>query len=301
MKKLKMLASVIVAALVVTAPLLPQPIVVNKVFTITVRRGATELGEIKFKLLPEVAPKHCAFVEQRIAEGFYNGSAFHRVIPNFMIQGGDPNSISGPKNTWGTGGYKESVVAEFNAKKHVRGVISAARTNDPNSFRGQFFICVTAYPSLDGLYSAFGEVISGMDVADAIVNSPRDGNNNPLEKITMNIELTEITHVSEQVFVLKGVSPVPANTEVTIGLPDGTNVNGVTVLSVAGAALSDVPYIVTGTNIVVNTSGLQSGMYQVMINTTTGLKSSRVVVMGSVQILVEISRGFTTLRFTKKF
>lgn len=158
------------------------------VYELTATQSGKQLGKITFKLLPEIAPKHAAFVAARIAEGFYNGSAFHRVIPNFMIQGGDPNSINKPRNTWGTGGHSTKVQAEFSSsKKHLRGSISAARTSDPNSFSGQFFICVVPTPWLDGQYSIFGEVISGMDVADVIVTVPRDGNDNPIDKVSMTI------------------------------------------------------------------------------------------------------------------
>lgn len=157
-------------------------------YVITVTQGTKQLGKIVLRLWPSVAPKHCAFFEERVKEGFYNGSAFHRVIPNFMIQGGDPNSVSGPKDSWGVGGHKTAVPAEFSTTAHhTRGVLSAARTDDPNSFNGQFFICVGDATFLDGKYSAFGEVVSGMEVADAIVNSPRDSRDNPLEKITMKI------------------------------------------------------------------------------------------------------------------
>jgi peptidyl-prolyl cis-trans isomerase B (cyclophilin B) len=160
----------------------------NPRYTITVTQVGKELGKIEIELLPEVAPKHVAFFEARIAEGYYNGTAFHRVIPGFMIQGGDPNSISGPKNTWGTGGHPTKVQAEFNSTSHVRGIISAARTNDPNSFGGQFFICVGNPTFLDNQYTVFGKVISGMEVADVIVNNSRDASDNPLTKIEMKIE-----------------------------------------------------------------------------------------------------------------
>lgn len=159
----------------------------NMKYTITVTQGNKELGKIVIGLWDNIAPKHAAFFDARVAEGFYNGSAFHRVIPGFMIQGGDPNSISGDRNSWGTGGHSEMVPAEFSSVKHARGVLSAARTQDPNSFSGQFFLCVADSPGLDNQYSAFGEVLSGMEVADAIVNSPRDGRDNPLEKISMTI------------------------------------------------------------------------------------------------------------------
>ncbi len=156
-------------------------------YTMTVTKGNKELGKIVIKLWPDIAPKHCEFFDARVAEGWYDGSAFHRVIPGFMIQGGDPNSKDQPRNTWGSGGYKDKVVAEFNNRKHVRGVLSAARTNDPNSFSGQFFLCVADSPWLDNQYTAFGEVVSGMEVADLVVNSPRDAQDNPLEKITFTV------------------------------------------------------------------------------------------------------------------
>jgi len=100
-----------------------------------------------------------------------------------MIQGGDPKSKTDSREAWGTGGWPEKVVAEFSSKKHSRGVVSAARTNDPNSFGGQFFICVGDASWLDGQYTAFG-----MEVADAIVAGPRDARDNPLEKVEMTIQ-----------------------------------------------------------------------------------------------------------------
>jgi len=157
-------------------------------YVISVKQGNKDLGKIVLKLWPDIAPLHCAHFDARVHEGHYNGTAFHRVIPGFMIQGGDPNSKTGARTTWGTGGHKDLVKAEFSKKSHVRGVLSAARTNDPNSYSGQFFICVGAPTFLDNQYTAFGEVISGMEVADAIVASPRDAGDNPLEKIEMTIE-----------------------------------------------------------------------------------------------------------------
>ena len=157
-------------------------------YVITVTQGNETLGDIVIELWPDVAPLHCEFFEARVAEGWYNGTAFHRVIPNFMIQGGDPNSKDKPRTMWGTGGYPEKVNAEFSKEvHHDRGVLSAARTNDPNSFSGQFFVCVGSPRHLDGQYTAFGKVVSGMEVADKIVAAPRDARDNPLEKIEMTI------------------------------------------------------------------------------------------------------------------
>ncbi|MBL7997657.1 MAG: peptidylprolyl isomerase [Candidatus Kapabacteria bacterium] len=158
-------------------------------YRITVTHGSTPLGSIDLELMPDVAPKHVANFESLAAEGFYNGTAFHRVIPGFMIQGGDPNSKSKPRESWGTGDPSLTrVPAEFNSTPHARGILSAARTSDPNSATSQFFICVEDSPWLDGQYTVYGKVISGMDVADAIVAAPRDGRDNPLEKIEMSIE-----------------------------------------------------------------------------------------------------------------
>jgi peptidyl-prolyl cis-trans isomerase B (cyclophilin B) len=116
---------------------------------------------------------------------FYNVTTFHRVIPGFMIQGGDPNSKSDNRSTHGTGGPGYAIDAEFNDVKHERGVLSMARSQDPNSAGSQFFICVKDAFFLDGQYTAFGRVIEGMDVADKIVNEPRDSNDNPNERMEM--------------------------------------------------------------------------------------------------------------------
>jgi cyclophilin family peptidyl-prolyl cis-trans isomerase len=119
---------------------------------------------------------------------FYDTTAFHRVIPGFMIQGGDPNSRHGNPSTWGQGQFGQPTVpAEFTATKHVRGILSAARSNDPNSATSQFFICVATAAHLNGNYSAYGRVTSGMIVADTIVMSPRNSNDRPLQKIEMFI------------------------------------------------------------------------------------------------------------------
>lgn len=113
---------------------------------------------------------------------FYDGLIFHRVIPGFMIQGGDPKSKSGDRSVMGTGdpGYK--IKAEFNDTKHERGIVSMARSQDPDSAGSQFFICVAKADFLDGKYTAFGKVIEGMDVVDKIVNLKRDPRDNPLEE-----------------------------------------------------------------------------------------------------------------------
>ncbi len=160
----------------------------NPKYEITCTQGANELGKIQIELFPDVAPKHVANFDSLVAIKFYDGTAFHRVIPNFMIQGGDPNSKSEPKDKWGMGRPDQKrVPAEFSKLEHKRGIISAARSQDPNSASSQFFICVADAKWLDGQYSIFGQVNSGMEVVDKIVNSPRDARDNPLEKIEMKI------------------------------------------------------------------------------------------------------------------
>ncbi len=145
----------------------------------------TNLGTIVFKLLPDLAPETVRNFEKLAKDGFYNGTLFHRVIPGFMIQGGDPNTKSGNKNTWGTGGPGHTIKAEFSSRSHHRGIVSMARAQDPNSAGSQFFIVTTDSTFLDRQYTVFGEVIEGMDVADKIVNLQRDRNDCPLEEAKM--------------------------------------------------------------------------------------------------------------------
>lgn len=158
-------------------------------YEITVTQSGKEMGKIVLKLYTKDAPLHSKNFDSLVTAGAYNGTAFHRVIPGFMIQGGDPNSINGPKESWGYGNPTQTrVPAEFSKTlKHKRGTLSAARSQDPNSAASQFFICVTETPQLDGQYSIYGEVVSGMNVVDKVVNAPRDPRDNPNEKITMTI------------------------------------------------------------------------------------------------------------------
>ena len=134
--------------------------------------------EIEIELMPGAAPKTCQNFEKLVKEGFYDGLIFHRVIPGFMIQGGDPLGN-------GMGGADENIVGEFKANgfdnpiKHVRGVISMARAFNPNSASSQFFIMHADTPHLDGQYAAFGKVTSGMDAVDEIASIPTDYNDRP--------------------------------------------------------------------------------------------------------------------------
>ena len=145
----------------------------------------TNFGKISFKLLPELAPETVRNFEKLAKSGFYDGTLFHRVIPGFMIQGGDPNTKTDNKGSWGTGGPGYSIKAEFSSRSHLRGIVSMARSQDPNSAGSQFFIVTADSTFLDKQYTVFGEVIEGMDIADKIVNLQRDGNDCPLEKTTM--------------------------------------------------------------------------------------------------------------------
>ena len=145
----------------------------------------TKLGKIVFKLLPDLAPETVRSFEKLSKSGFYDGTLFHRVIPGFMIQGGDPNTKSPDKSKWGSGGPGYMLKAEFNSKSHLRGVVSMARAMDPDSAGSQFFIVTTDSTFLDRQYTAFGEVIEGIEVADKIVNLSRDGNDCPNEEVKM--------------------------------------------------------------------------------------------------------------------
>ena len=138
-----------------------------------------------------MAPNHVRNFIKLAQSKFYDGTTFHRVIPGFMIQGGDPNSKSQDRASHGMGGPGHRVKAEFNSKPHRRGVLSMARSNDPDSAGSQFFICVADSHFLDWQYTAFGEVVSGMEVADQVVNAKRDGRDNPLERVEMTVTVAE--------------------------------------------------------------------------------------------------------------
>ena len=134
----------------------------------------TRLGSIEIELLPDKAPGHVKNFLDLARKGLYDGTTFHRVIPGFMIQGGDPNTkdARAPARRHGTGGPGYQIKAEFNDVSHKRGIVSMARSSNPDSAGSQFFIVVKDYPSLDRQYTVFGRVVKGMEAADAIVNSP---------------------------------------------------------------------------------------------------------------------------------
>jgi len=149
----------------------------------------TNLGDITLRFFPEVAPNHVNNFIELAKKGFYNGTTFHRVIPTFVIQGGDPNSKNPDRSKHGMGGPGYQLKAEFNKKPHRRGTLSMARSGHPDSAGSQFFICVADVPSLDGQYTVFGEVTKGIEVADKIVSLPRDRNDNPKDRIEMTVDI----------------------------------------------------------------------------------------------------------------
>lgn len=132
----------------------------------------TDKGEIVFEMYLDVAPKTVARITELVKQGFYNGLTFHRVVPGFVIQGGDPKGD-------GTGGSGKKLSAEFNSKKHLLGTVAMARAQNPDSADSQFYICLGDQPSLDGNYTVFGQVIKGIDVVQKIVKG------DVMKKVTM--------------------------------------------------------------------------------------------------------------------
>ena len=147
----------------------------------------TSYGDLTVAFWPEVAPKTVENFKKLAREGFYDGMAFHRVIKGFMIQGGCPNTKAGASGMPGTGGPGWQLKAEFNAKAHVRGVLSMARSAHPDSAGSQFFICHGDARFLDKQYTAFGQLVQGLDVLDRIAGVPCSGSerSTPIERIAV--------------------------------------------------------------------------------------------------------------------
>ena len=143
----------------------------------------TDFGRIVIAFYEEDAPRTVANFRKLVAEGFYDGTYFHRVIPGFMIQGGDPLTKDGTRLNDGTGGPGYTIPDEFNDHLHVRGTVSMARRPAPHTAGSQFFICVARAAHLDGKYTVFGRVVEGMDVVDRIVRVPTDARDNPLRPV----------------------------------------------------------------------------------------------------------------------
>jgi peptidyl-prolyl cis-trans isomerase B (cyclophilin B) len=149
----------------------------------------TTEGEMVAEFWPDVAPKTVENFKKLASEGFYDGTAFHRIIKGFMIQGGDPLSKTDDPRV-GTGGPGYQIKAEFNNKKHLRGVLSMARSNDPNSAGSQFFICHGDPSFLDGQYTTFGKLLKGDDVLEKIATTPTSPGDKPKKR--MGVESIKI-------------------------------------------------------------------------------------------------------------
>ena len=164
---------------------------------------STRYGDMVLEFYPEVAEKHVDSFLTHARNGYFNGTTFHRVIPDFVIQGGDPNSKTDDRSTHGMGGHAANfygigqeddsntwmLPAEFNSRPHLTGTISMARSQSPNSAGSQFFVCAGPTPQLDNQYTVFGQVVEGLDVIQKIVNSPRDRRDNPKDKVEMNVSV----------------------------------------------------------------------------------------------------------------
>ncbi len=153
----------------------------------------TNFGNIKIKLLPEIAPETVRNFVTLATSNFYDGTLFHRVIPNFMIQGGDPNTKESDKSVWGQGGPGYNLKAEFNSRSHLRGIVSMARASDPDSAGSQFFIVTSDSTFLDKQYTVFAEVVERLAIAGKIVNLPIHGNDCPKEEAKMPRITTSLT------------------------------------------------------------------------------------------------------------
>lgn len=154
----------------------------------------TNKGEMVVEFWPDVAPKTVENFKKLAKEGFYDGTAFHRIIPGFMIQGGDPlTKDEANAARYGTGGPGYQIEAEFNDRKHTRGVLSMARSADPNSAGSQFFIMLGEAPHLDGAYTAFRKLIKGDDTLSKIAETPRTmGNDGAQSRPTERVEVKSV-------------------------------------------------------------------------------------------------------------
>ncbi len=166
---------------------------------------STSYGDMTIQFFEGAAPKHVESFKTHANNGYYNGTIFHRVIPGFMIQGGDPNTKGENKASYGTGGHAAkyygigieddsgtwNLPAEFNNIKHTRGILSMARSNDPNSGGSQFFICAANVPHLNSKYTVFGQVVDGDEIIDQIINLPRDARDNPNRRVEMSVRIEQ--------------------------------------------------------------------------------------------------------------
>jgi peptidyl-prolyl cis-trans isomerase B (cyclophilin B) len=152
----------------------------------------TKYGIIKIGLMPQLAPETVTNFKKLVQTGFYDHLLFHRIVPGFVIQGGDPNSRDREnRQIWGTGGPGWKINAEFNEMKHSRGIVSMARSHDPDSAGSQFFIVIKDSYFLDGQYTVFGKILEGMDIVDKIASIATDNNDAPLN--AQDAELIKVT------------------------------------------------------------------------------------------------------------
>jgi len=177
----------------------------------------TNLGDIVIEFFPEDAPDHVANFIKLTESGFYDGTLFHRIIPGFMIQGGDPNTISGDSSTWGIGGPKERVNAEFNTIKHNRGIVSMARSADPNSGGSQFFIVHKDSNFLDGQYTVFGRIVTeeSFQTLDKIASVATDDRDQPLDPEQVRITKATVVNRSDVSDILELPEPERTQSSVT--------------------------------------------------------------------------------------
>ena len=165
---------------------------------------STKYGDIVLEFYPKGAEKHVDSFITHAKNGYFDGTTFHRVIPGYIIQGGDPNSKDDDRSNDGLGGHAANfygegeeenpetwmLPAEFNDRPHITGTLSMARSpGRPNSAGSQFFICAGPTPQLDNKYTVFGQVVEGLDVIQKIVNTPRDRRDNPTEKVEMTVKI----------------------------------------------------------------------------------------------------------------
>lgn len=203
-------------------------------YQIETHRAGTYLGTFNIELFPLIAPLHTRNFDSLVSVQFFDSTAFHRVVPGFVIQGGDPNSINGPISTWGQGQpWQPTVNAEFNVVRHERGRLGAARDTDTNSANSQFYICVAPALFLDGQYTVYGQVTNGIAIVDTIVSEPRDANDVPLQKIEMFVTYTGID----------STVPAPPTLSVPVDNATGiTNTQSFQWSSVAGAVMYTVEF-----------------------------------------------------------
>lgn len=187
MRKIYLITLLVLSAFCALAQGIDKPIYRIEAYRRVGSSGVdTLLGHMDVELFPLIAPKHVKNFDTLVSTQFFDSTAFHRVVPGFVIQGGDPNSRHGATSTWGYGQANQPTVdAEFSTVRHLRGRMGAARSADTNSATSQFYFCVASALHLDGNYTVYGQIVDGLDIMDLIVSAPRNSNDLPNEKISM--------------------------------------------------------------------------------------------------------------------